>query len=605
MKRILLLVMVVGLGWSEGFGQAPLVKQWDKRFGGDSTEVLNTFLYTKDGGYMMGGWTLSDSSGDISQPLRGEYDFWVVKTDASGNKKWEKRYGGVKRDILTSILETNDGGYLLGGYSKSGIGWDKSQPNLDSSSNTSDYWIIKIDSIGNKLWDKSYGGDKSDELTRMLRTYDGGYLLGGNTWYKSTGDISEYQKGFRDIWVIKIDSVGVKQWNRRLGGNYFTALTAMQPTYDAGYILGAELFSSKGGDASEEERGYTDYWVLKLDFEGRMEWERRFGGAAEDYLSQILPTEDGYLLGGSSASGVSWDKTVANIDTCWNPLDFWIVKIDFWGNKQWDKSFGGLDNDDEIATLSYARDSGYLIAGTSYSMGNGSKSEDNLGLEQAWIVKIDVSGNIIWDKTILTDGHDEGGYLVLTPDGGYVIATSTNSGIAGYQTQKSRGRLDFWLIKFIDTLNDCNLNVSIIKDGNTLSSFGASSYQWYLNGSKINGATQAVYIANEPGSYAVEITDGNGCTALSTPIFITGVNEIESEAVSIYPNPSAMNNLQITMTNSLVGSNMEVYDTNGKMVFQTTINQQQTTLSPALSAGVYFIRIHSERVSIVKKWVRL
>lgn len=147
-------------------------------------------------------------------------------------------------------------------------------------------------------------------------------------------------------------------------------------------------------------------------------------------------------------------------------------------------------------------------------------------------------------------------------------------------------------------------SISIIVNGDTLASFGAVSYQWYRDGSKINGATQPVYMATDPGYYTLEITDGNGCMATSTPVLITGMEEMENESVRIYPNP-AVEGSQLTVRSSLVHAVMEVYDAKGGLVFNSKLETSNSTIDVNISKGVYFIRISSERMNYVRKWVRL
>ena len=137
---------------------AQLIKKWDKTFGGDTTESLSSLQQTTDGGYILGGTSYSGISGDKTQASRGDMDYWIVKTDANGIKQWDKTFGGDGDDGLFSLQQTIDGGYILGGYSNSGIGGDKTQ----ASRGDYDYWIVKTDANGMKQWDKTFGGDTLD-----------------------------------------------------------------------------------------------------------------------------------------------------------------------------------------------------------------------------------------------------------------------------------------------------------------------------------------------------------------------------------------------------------------------------------------------------------
>lgn len=147
-------------------------------------------------------------------------------------------------------------------------------------------------------------------------------------------------------------------------------------------------------------------------------------------------------------------------------------------------------------------------------------------------------------------------------------------------------------------------SVSIVVNGDTLSSFGATFYQWYRNGDEIPGANQPIYIVDEPGYYSLKVTDINDCAATSAPVLISGIEETAEEDVRIYPNPS-VDGSQITVHSSLVNAMMDVYDNNGRLVFQTAIRYPLTAIFLSVSPGVYFIRIYSERASVVRRWVRL
>ncbi len=253
--------------------QNPLAKQWDSRFGGTGSDVLESFQQTADGGYIAGGWTWSDSSGDITQHPRdtslnwsnGAFhgDYWIVKTDAAGNKQWEKRFGGFLDDNLYAVKQCPDGGYLLGGESFSGVGGDKSQPNWDTTTNFSnasrDFWIVKIDSLGNRQWDKRYGGTKEDQLFAIDLTRDGGYILGGTSTSDSSGDKTSHNRDTAvynyDYWIVKIDSLGNKQWDRDFGGsNSEFNMKAIHQTNDGGYIFAGTSESGISGDKTDTLR---------------------------------------------------------------------------------------------------------------------------------------------------------------------------------------------------------------------------------------------------------------------------------------------------------------------------------------------------------------
>lgn len=435
------------------FSQNPLLKQWDYRFGGVGEETLYNLVKANDGGFLLCGSTLSDSTGDLSQHSRGYIDGWIVKTDSTGVKQWTKNFGGLQEDYLFCIEPMNDGGYLLIGSSQSDISGDKSISNYDPTLLTSDCWIIRTNSLGNKLWDKRIGGTSHDVIYTGCRTSDGGYLMGCTSLSDSSGDKTQNTWMLSsDYWIVKIDSLGNKLWDKTYGGYDPEDLWSVKQTTDGGYLLAGTSSSDSTGDRTQSTRGGSDYWIVKTDALGNKLWDKRYGGPFSDFLADALQTPDGgYLLKGWSFSGSGGDKT----QPAYNPpyTDCWIVKTDSAGNKLWDKTIGGIYNDGQQGDILPTADGGYLICDHSSSPVGFDKSENNLGQEQMWIIKIDGSGNKIWDKTVMTTnpGVDAFCFSVMADDGGYVFADYTQSGIGGEKTQSSQGFTDFWMIKYIDS----------------------------------------------------------------------------------------------------------------------------------------------------------
>lgn len=395
--------------------------------------------------------------GDVDDFTRGNLDYWIIKIDSIGNKQWNRLYGGANVDWLSSFQSTFDGGYILGGYSLSDSSGDKTQPNRDTTFSTYDYWIVKIDSVGNKQWDKSFGGTNDDKLFSAQQTNDGGYILGGQSGSGISGDktqscwdTSSWLQAQSDFWVVKTDALGSKLWDKRYGGIGYERFGSLVETSDGGYLLGGSSGSDANGDKTQmqwdtsKNQPYSgDFWVVKTDSLGNKLWDKRYGGLRLDGINtMMLSAYGGYVLGGESWSGLGGDKTQSSRGSS----DYWVVKIDSVGNQEWDKRFGGA-NMDGLEHIFQTHDGGYLLSGDSYSTSaGGDKSESNfIGPEKAWIVKTDAMGNKQWDKTMFTIslGDDECSYAVQTEDGSYVIANSTGGNIGGYKTQLSRGDTTF------------------------------------------------------------------------------------------------------------------------------------------------------------------
>jgi hypothetical protein len=282
--------------------------EWQASFGGTGGNVLYSVQPTSDGGYILGGYSSSGVSGNKTSPSFGGGDFWLVKLDGSGNKQWEQAFGGTGEDCLYSVQPTSDGGYILGGSSTSGVSGNKTTPNFGGT----DYWLVKVDGSGNKQWEKTFGGSDNESINSVQPTSDGGYILGGSSRSGVSGNKTDAGFGIEDYWLVKVDGSGNKQWDRAFGGSDVDILTSVQPTSDGGYILGGSSASGVSGNKTTPSFGSGDYWLVKVDGSGNKQWDQSFGGSGDDELSSVQPTSDGgYILGGYSTSGVSGNKTDA------------------------------------------------------------------------------------------------------------------------------------------------------------------------------------------------------------------------------------------------------------------------------------------------------
>ncbi len=517
-----------------------LEKKWDHTFGGTNNETLTTLLQTADGGFLLAGFSNSDSSGDVSEFRRGGRDFWIIKTDSLGSKQWDKRFGSDLEDRLYSAEQTSDGGYILGGYTSSNVAFDVTEPSRGSL----DYWIVKTDAMGNKQWDKRFGGSDYEWLNVVRQTNDGGYILGGYTYSPVSGDVSDTSRGGEDFWIVKTDASGIKQWDKRYGGNLTDALYDLRQTSDGGYILGGRCVSDNIGEVSQPSRGNNDYWIVKTDASGNKIWDKRFGGTENDnFLSLEQTTDGGYILGGYSVSDIGGDISETTRDTS-NVIssrgDIWIVKVNATGIKQWDKRFGGSWIEDAFGYVTQTSDGGYLVGSASYSGQSGDKTENNFGYEQSWIVKTDSMGIKQWDKTLFVGGEDEYAYAIQSSDGCYVIANYSFGDSAGYKSEPSKGNYDFWIVKFCETslpqlpvAKAVSSNPGICSGGCltfTNYSFDSGTFLWNFSGaipslSTITSPTGICY--SSPGTYSYSMIASN-----------SSGNDTAFGSIEIYPLPS-------------------------------------------------------------------
>ena len=421
--------------------QAPSV-QWQNTLGSTSYEFLNTIDQTSDGGYIMGGYTDSNIGGDKSENSWGADDYWIVKMDNAGNIVWENTVGGGNYDKLYAVEETPDGGYIVGGQSLSGGGWgDKSESNKGGY----DYWIVKLDEDGVVEWDRSYGGLGNDQLYNVQPTSDGGYIIAGTSDSGISGDKTENRVGNSDYWIIKTDASGNIIWQNDIGGLMFDNVYSAYETADGGYILGGTSTSGISGDKTAGNYGVVDYWIVKLNSAGTVVWDKTIGGTLNDYLYAVIPTADGGSIAcGMSESGLTGNKT----DNTNGLYDYWVVKLDNSGNITWQNSIGGTGNDYAfVNAIDQTSDGGYAIAGYSQSLISGDKTEANTGSWDYWILKINSTGSILWQTVLGGVSGDYANAISATTDGGFIVGGFSYSSAGGDKDENAIGDADFWIIR--------------------------------------------------------------------------------------------------------------------------------------------------------------
>jgi len=364
-------------------------EEWNRTFGGSDSDFGEFVQQTSDGGYIITGHTNSFGVGG--------YDLWLIKTDLDGNEEWNKTFGGSGWDMGYSVQQTSDGGYIVTGVT-----------NLDLNSDIwGDVWLIKTDSAGKEEWNKTFGSSGGDEGRgySVQQTSDGGYII-SITWY--TESYGSYDS---DIWLIKTDSDGKEEWNKTYGGSDYDVSYSIQQTSDGGYIISGYTMSYGTGS--------RDIWLIKTDAEGNEMWNKTFGGSGWDEGNSVRQTSDGgYIIAGYTYPYGSSEQ------------DLWLIKTDSDGNEEWNKTFGGSDNDVGYS-VQQTSDSGYTITGYTKSYG--------AGYQDIWLIKTDSDGKEEWDKTFGGSGYDVGYSMQQTSDGGYIIT--------GYTESYGAGGWDLWLIK--------------------------------------------------------------------------------------------------------------------------------------------------------------
>jgi len=379
-------------------------EEWNRTYGGSSDDVGTYGQQTKDGGYIITGYTSSyGADAPFSWLIKVQHrgDLWLIKTDAEGQKEWDRTYGGLGKDLGFFVQQTKDEGYII-------VGGKKSFWIIGSY----DLWILKTDAKGNVLWDRTFGGSGEDLGFSVQQTNDDGYIIAGYTSFTNG----------KKAWIIKIDSQGNKQLDMATGRADSEA-ASIGLTKDGGYIITGYTPSSGSGK--------EDVWLIKTNSKLHWDWLKTFGGPNRDLGLSVQETEDGgYIIAGLTESFGAGKG------------DVWLIKTDPKGDREWDRTFGG-SNFDSGASVQQTRDGGYIVTGynttTIDNVGSYSRlfNSDNIG--RVWLIKTDSEGIELWNETFGGTRNDWGNSVQETRDGGYIITGVTESYGAGKE--------DVWLIK--------------------------------------------------------------------------------------------------------------------------------------------------------------
>jgi hypothetical protein len=295
-------------------------KMWDVTFDRAEYDAGYSVRQTRDGGYIIvggSGWANTDTE---------VYDVWLVKTDAAGNKVWDKTFDKGEYDCGYAVEQTQDGGYIIAGHTFPGVAGG---------------WLIKTDAAGNKMWDRTFGGDANDACNSVQQTQDGGYIIAGTIWPSDSGDVS-------DVWLIKTDVDGNKVWAKTFGGATMADGKSVQQTRDGGYVV--------AGVAGQHE---GDVWLIRTDADGNKVWDKTLGGARGEEGNSVQQTQDGgYIITGYTESFGA------------GGYDVWLIKTDANGDTVWTRSYGGTE-DDVGYSVQQTQDGGYIITGYTASFGAG------------------------------------------------------------------------------------------------------------------------------------------------------------------------------------------------------------------------------------------
>ncbi len=430
--------------------EAPEI-EWSRTFGGTDFEEAYDIKQTPDGGYIVVGYTKSND-GDVSEN-KGEADYWVLKLESNGNLDWEKTYGGSRDDFAYSVLLNPDGGFIVIGQTFSD---DGDIGENYGSGFTGDIWIIKIDENGELLYETNLGGAFSERSPTIINANDGGYVIISIT-ESFDFDVSNNHGG-SDYWLVKLNENLEIEWEKSYGGSDFEGMMAYNPpkiiqVEDGGFIIAGES-QSNDGDLTENF-GVNDFWIFRTNNLGELIWQKSYGGSSYDFAQSILKLSNGnYFITGFSKS------TDGDISDPFgdNPNDIWAIMIDDSGELIWDKSFGGYSSEYGV-TVNESIDNNIV-------MGNVSISDDgdvshNYGGFDVWITKININGEIIWEKNYGGSGADLINNTIISSDDKIVFAGLSRSD--DFDLEMNNGETDFWIVKLgPDQMSTSEINPSQI-----------------------------------------------------------------------------------------------------------------------------------------------
>ncbi len=386
---------------SVSLGTAPGDTLWTRVIGGVYNDAAFEIQETTDEGFIVVGYSYSFGPGN--------YDVYLVKTDADGDTMWTRTYGGAADgDYGTSVKQTTDGGYIVAGYSESfgpgGYGG----------------YLVKTDAVGDTLWTKSFGGSGYDHIHCVQQTADSGYVVTGRT--NSFSENEDY-----DLYLVKTDTEGDTLWTRTYGGSDWDEGYTVQQTSDGGYIVVGHTVSFGGGN--------EDIWLVKTDASGDTLWTKTYGGGLALVARSVEQTTDGgYIIGGQT-------------DPWGGSADVLLIKTDDAGSIEWAHLYG-WDGDQMPNQVHQTDDGGYIFAGYGWMGGD--------GWYDIYVGKTDANGSLEWSGTYGGAQDEHAMSVIQAGDGSFVVAGDTRS--------YGMGAADFYILKLAGEQPTPDVSITMIPD---------------------------------------------------------------------------------------------------------------------------------------------
>lgn len=396
-----------------------------KTLGGSLNESGESIIKTNDGGYAILGYTQS-KDGDVTNKVDESFDYWLLKFDQNHTLQWQQTYGGTNDDRGSHIIQTTDNGYAILGSSTSNNG------DVTINNGASDFWLCKLNTLGDILWENSFGFLGADNGNAIIQTKDNGFLITGVIDVSaSNGQGNSKIAGTKrhaggDYWAIKLNADGGKEWSRYYGGTFTDTPYDVIQTNDNGYLL---VGSSDSNDVDiKKPKGAYDFWIVKISESGTLLWEKSFGGSQIDEAYDICDSGDGnYLIVGDTRSN---DLDVSSNN---GAADLWLIKISPEGDLIWEQNYGGTSFD-AGRSISKTQDGSFIISGSSRSS-EGDLTKNN-GQNDAWLLKINAEGHLLWQKTVGGSNIDFAYSAIELADKSIVSVGETSSNDGDFSENK-------------------------------------------------------------------------------------------------------------------------------------------------------------------------
>jgi hypothetical protein len=479
-------------------------KDWELSLGGSGSDQLLKIVSVRDGGFLLAGTSSSMASGNKTVSTNGLGDYYVAKIDSNRNMLWQFSYGGTQHEELKSAIQTADGGYLLVGISQSGISGNKTAPNYGNY----DIWVVKLSATGFKSWDRTFGGTQSDFAYDVKTTEDGSYLIVGSSLSMPDANKTSPNYGGYDYWIIKVNTSGVKIWENTYGGTSDESALRVATKSNGNIVLGGYSRSASGsGVKTSTQFGLADYWLVEINGTGTLISQNSYGGTQDDiFQDMILTSDDNMILTGTSESGVSGNKTTVN----YGLKDMWIVKANG-ASISWQKTYGTTSIDPSMC-LKEASDGSYLISGSAAGI-SGNKTSIAFGSTDMWVISLEANGDEIIQESFGGINGEQANAMTYTSDGGFIIAGFSQSTASGNKTTTNYGAEDYWIVKLKIlpmkyTLNQtvlCRAATDTTKVKINCNNLGTNPIQVQLSDASGNFSTPTILGTSLPSATNVDI----------------------------------------------------------------------------------------------------